>query len=445
MKRLAFVACVGIGVSSCVALSPAAEGPAAEQSAERQSQAAKADPDVAGGGYGPGSWGYHPWHPWHRGHWAGGGWGWARPWNWGWSGPWAAKFAPYGPGAGQYSNPFCGECRPLVLRESYVRRRRDDTFRFGGGLQSPNEERTSDYYEEASVSIDYSKPLDTTQYVDLNVDRTYPPGAPLVSEAARSALSSARAAFRRSDYNLALQYVNSALVRMPRDAATHEFRALVLFALGKYAAAATTLNSLLAVGPGWNWQTMAGFYPDVAVYTSQLRQLEAYTRDNPHAAEVHFLLAYHYLSEGYPEAAVKRLQQVLQLVPQAEVASRLLQKLAPPPDAEKAVPASPPADTSSAAADAGAKRLVGTWKATLPGGTAVTMTLGADSGFTWSFNRQGQTVTLSGTYTPRTSTLLLDDRSAGRLAGYFSFAADGALNFKVPRSPAGQGETVFRR
>ena len=45
----------------------------------------------------------------------------------------------------------------------------------------------------------------------------------------------------------------------------------MLFAVGKYDLAAGPLYAVLSVGPGWDWTTMAGLYPDIDVYTAQLR------------------------------------------------------------------------------------------------------------------------------------------------------------------------------
>ena len=69
---------------------------------------------------------------------------------------------------------------------------------------------------------------------------------------------------------------NDALAKVPNDSDIHEFRALCLFALGRYDEAAATLYAVLSVGPGWDWTTLIGLYPDVSVYTAQLRALESY-------------------------------------------------------------------------------------------------------------------------------------------------------------------------
>ncbi len=44
---------------------------------------------------------------------------------------------------------------------------------------------------------------------------------------------------------------------MPNDAALHEFRALVLFALQRYDDAAAALYAVLTAGPGWDWATLS--------------------------------------------------------------------------------------------------------------------------------------------------------------------------------------------
>ena len=43
--------------------------------------------------------------------------------------------------------------------------------------------------------------------------------------------------------------------------------ALCLFALGRYDESAATLYAVLSVGPGWDWTTLIGLYPDVSTST----------------------------------------------------------------------------------------------------------------------------------------------------------------------------------
>ena len=87
-----------------------------------------------------------------------------------------------------------------------------------------------------------------------------------------------RASFQQGNYTDALQQADAALAKLPNDTTLHEFRALCLFALGRYDEAAAALYAVLSVGPGWDWTTLIGLYPDVDVYTAQLRALEDYCR-----------------------------------------------------------------------------------------------------------------------------------------------------------------------
>jgi len=137
----------------------------------------------------------------------------------------------------------------------------------------------------------------------------------------------AREAFRQGAYQRALELVNSDIARLPTDAVLHEFRALVLFALKNYRDSAAALYAVLAAGPGWDWETMKSLYPDVKTYTDQLRVLEAYQRSHPQLPEASFLLAYHYLTLGYPEAARQQLENVVRLQPSDKLSAQLLQIL----------------------------------------------------------------------------------------------------------------------
>ena len=58
---------------------------------------------------------------------------------------------------------------------------------------------------------------------------------------------------------------------------------------------------------------MAGLYSDIDVYTSQLRELEAFVSANPTSKAGRFVLAYHYLTQGNTDAAVNQFKQVVAL------------------------------------------------------------------------------------------------------------------------------------
>ena len=115
---------------------------------------------------------------------------------------------------------------------------------------------------------DYAQPIDTVSAAP----------AEDVTDPAMATFDAARDSFKQGNYDQALQQTNEALAKLPNDSDMHEFRALCLFALGRYDEAAATLYAVLAVGPGWDWTTLIGLYPDVSVYTAQLRALEDYCR-----------------------------------------------------------------------------------------------------------------------------------------------------------------------
>jgi TolA-binding protein len=153
-------------------------------------------------------------------------------------------------------------------------------------------------------------------------------------QAAQQTLDEARAAFKRGDYATAQDLAEQALRNVPGDTTLHEFRALTLFAQGKYRDAAGAVYAVLAAGPGWNWDTLRALYPDVATYTAQLRALEGYQRNHPDAAEASFLLAYNYLSLGSTEAAVRMLRLTVRANPKDTLSPQILKMLTQAPAAD---------------------------------------------------------------------------------------------------------------
>ena len=121
----------------------------------------------------------------------------------------------------------------------------------------------------------------------------------------------------------------------------HEFLGLVYFAQGKYDQAAEPLYAVLSVGPGWDWTTVSGMYPDVETYTRQLRALEANVRANPNSAPARFVLAYQYLVQGHDQNAVDQLKAAVKLQPGDTLSAQLIAHLQPtgaaqPPSADAA-------------------------------------------------------------------------------------------------------------
>jgi len=265
-------------------------------------------------------------------------------------------------------------------------------------------------------------------------------------------LNSAVAAFKQNDYDTALSLANQGIQQYPSDSVMHEFRALVLFAKGDYKQAAATIHSVLAVGPGWDWTTLSGLYNDVAVYTTQLRALEAAVRQTPNDGAGRFLLAYHYMSDGYPDSAVKQLQQVVQLVPNDKVANDLLRMMSAPAsqssqggtpataNATQPTPQPPatnqanaPTQPSGPPIDAAA--MVGSWKASRDDGSSFQLTLTADKSFTWSFTQNNQAPqSFDGTYTIEGNALALERKGGGSMVAEIT-QKNGQFNFKPVGAP----------
>jgi tetratricopeptide (TPR) repeat protein len=346
-------------------------------------------------------WNGHGWdNAWYHGHWHGhwdhywhGGWGnwWLNPWYsgafWGVTG-WGLGAAVYDWGYLPYYNPY------------YVQ-----SYTFGPSV------------------INYEQPIQTVDYADDASDGSG--NGPAVSPEATQHADAAREAFYNENYRLALTEIQKAIGRMPGDPAFHEFRALCLFALHEYRAAAAAVHSLLAVGPGWDWTTMIGLYPSEDVYTKQLRALENFRRDHPNDAAARFLLAYQYMTMGYTQAAATELRAVMKLQPRDQVANQLLSMIttappqgqsgSPPPNAEEPNPTEtapppkgPPVDLAS---------LTGTWTARREDGSSIQLTLTPDAHFTWRYGQGDRSHEFTGTATASNNLLILQQANGESMVG----------------------------
>jgi len=364
-----------------------------------------------GYGYGFGPWGYGGYGMGFGGLGFGGlgGYGgyFGYPLGWG-LGAWGLGSLMYGSGYLGYSNPYYG----------------------GGGGGS-----FGGYNYSQPIPVDYG-----AQAAAVTTDTSQNP--------ADAMLNDAIAAFKQGDYDAALDIVNRAITQYPSDAVLHEFRALVLFAKADYQQAAATLHSVLAVGPGWDWTTLSTLYPNVSVYTDQLRALEAFVRSHPQDGAARFVLAYHYITLGHADAAARQLSQVVQLVSNDKLANSLLMMLKPPsqgqgaqpgqpgqPAAEQPTPRPPEEATPTGPAVDPAK-LVGSWKAAREDGSKFELTLANDSTFTWKFSQAKQKPQeFSGKYTLEGNVLALERKDGGSLVGQVSFDGDKKFKFKAVGGP----------
>lgn len=257
----------------------------------------------------------------------------------------------------------------------------------------------------------------------------------------------ARALFERGDYQLALAEANRAIAIVPNDTLMHEFRALCLFATKDYQQSAAGVYAVLSIGPGWDWATVSGLYPDANAYTQQLRSLEAYCNENPQAPHARFLLAYHYLLEGHDQEAATELEAVIELQPKDQLAVQLLKGLKDSPDDD--TPAGPslatPATTAPPAPPVQPAMVIGNWKADRSDGSAFELNLSQDNKFLWKFNQDGKQQQLQGTYTLANNFLILAANEQNTLVGQVAMAPGDKLKFKLAGGAPNDPGLTFTR
>ena len=286
------------------------------------------------------------------------------------------------------------------------------------------------YYTEVIVidntPIDYSRPIVVA--TPSPATQVAAAGQQAADGQAEQALDAARDAFVRSDYASAMTQVNRAIVLKPNDTVPHEFRGLILFATKRYKEAAATIYAVLSVGPGWDWATLSGFYPDVNLYTAQLRALEQYRNEHLTSPEVRFLLAYQYMSCGHSEAAIVELKEVVRLSPKDQLSAQLLAALTqdksgaqPAPIAMPAVPAKPVSAAS----------LVGNWTASRRDGSSLAFDVAKDGTYSWRYTAQGKSQTFSGAYTVADNLLILKEAGTPKMIGQIILVNDNQFSFKL--------------
>jgi tetratricopeptide (TPR) repeat protein len=378
-------------------------------------------------GYGLGGWGYGGY----------GGYGWGYPGYGGWGYP------EYGLGYGGYGlgyGPSSWLYGPMLYDWGY------STY-------------NNPYYYSvpSTVVYDYSQPI----------NRTLAPPAQSATDQANALFDQARDAFRAQDYTSALNLADQALTQLPNDPTLHEFRAVVLFALQRYDDAAAALYAVLSVGPGWDWTTLIGLYPNVDVYTQQLRALEAYTSAHPQMAPPRFVLAYHYLTEGHVDAAVTQLQTVTHLQPKDTLSAKLLGQLRPaqqpapgpalaasqPPAPATPAPASPtgPVPTQAVVPTTPVKEgnLAGSWTAHQPAAnTTIDLTLQDNNKFVWQVTTQGKTQQFQGDRTYLSGILTLAQSGQNPLpplVGHVTWTDENHFTFTLLGTGPGDPGLAFTK
>jgi tetratricopeptide (TPR) repeat protein len=289
---------------------------------------------------------------------------------------------------------------------------------------------------EASVSYDYGQPI--------NAQRTLPPK--LATDKAVSTFNSARQAFKREDYPSALILVDHALKLTPSDPTMHEFRALTLFALRRGDQAAEALYAVLSVKPGWDWMTLISLYGDPARYTEQLRAFEAYSTQTPRSAQTHFVLAYHYLTQEFAEAAVGQFKLATALEPKDTLSAQLIQQIEHPAHTVASTGLAQPAGFAGAVSGRNGGRIEGTWIARRSNDVDVIVNFQDNDRFVWKVRDRGKDREFQGKSTERDGIVtLVDDENQEAIVGSLNWTGENHLVFKVIGAVPGDPGLSFTR
>lgn len=269
-----------------------------------------------------------------------------------------------------------------------------------------------------------------------------------------AALGAARFSFAAGDPASALEAIDLVVVeRGGSDLSLQQFRALALFALGRYDEAAAVVGSVLASGPVWDWATLIGHYQTPTAYTEQLRRLEARVDSGTAGRGIRSLLGYHYLVAGHqaeaefllaqrenpvaaPQSIPGRAASVAPSVPQREESN--VSEKAPPvvdhslasseeqenrknqetaPSAPAVVPEIPETERSVPDPVGNSPRietdpLVARWKTVSTGGEPIVLDLAPDGSFLWKHGKGGNATALEGKWRIEEETRLILDTGA---------------------------------
>ena len=245
------------------------------------------------------------------------------------------------------------------------------------------------------------------------------------------AFEQARAAFTAGEYETALTQLDVTLQTMPRDTVVHEFRGLVLFAMKKYPDSAASVYAVLSAGPGWDWTTMSGLYPNVNVYTQQLRELENFMKSNPSSADASFLLGYHYLTMGHKDVAKEYFGTALKQLPGDRLLTQLAGTTAPISQELKSSPTTVPAPAELTPDQIlTVDQMVGTWKASSPE-AQFELTLTSDGRFVWIYARGKTKETVKGVFAIDQNNLAMEPDAGGTMLAEITNAGPTQFQFKM--------------
>ena len=298
------------------------------------------------------------------------------------------------------------------------------------------------------VAVSYQPPVEPVSAAAIAPSTAPVPSGTLPLQ---TVLNVSVAAFKQNQFDRALEEVNRGIEQHPGEAVLHEFRALILFAKGDYQQAAATLHAVLAVGPGWDWNTLISVYSSASVYSTQFRALEGFVKQKPDDGAARFLLAYHYLTGGHRDAAARMLRRVVELVPNDRVAAELLKSLTSekaelPQLAALPTPQPPPVEPTPAADAIDRSKVLGVWKASRSDGSTFTLKLAEDKSFQWSFTPHEQpTQSFEGSFTLAGNVVTLNRSGGGSLVAEIQIRDESHFRFKLVGAPADDSGLDFKR
>ncbi|MEO5917034.1 MAG: tetratricopeptide repeat protein [Luteolibacter sp.] len=376
--------------------------------------------------YRPNYWGARPWwgagscHSWHHGH-----------WNYGYNNRYYHNHYYYNDG--NFASGFMWGIAAWSLGNMI----------YDMGYQSYRNPYPAPPVQSSvsKTTINYNQPVSVTAAAN-------PPGdeaaTTLAETKSADATEASRAAFKTGDYVAALKSADEAIAYTPGDVTLHEYRALVLFALGRYSDAAGVLNPVLASGPGWGWDTMVGFYGSATTYSDQLRKLENYVKGKPDAADARFLLGYHYLVSGHMEDAYEQFAKASTLQP-ADSVSRQLRDLTKSSLPDNGDDATPEAPEPPAPAPIPSEKLVGTWVSDRGEAGKVTFTMAESGDYTWSYINGGDSKLMKGTYGLDDKGLLVLSSDDSQMVSAVTLDGDSKMKFVLVGAPDGDPGLDFTK
>lgn len=308
-------------------------------------------------------------------------------------------------------------------------------------------------YQARPVYISENTQVTYTEPITQVAVRSAPKEDTEVQEITRkseSLIAESQTAFKQRNYLVALELADKAIAASPGDGALHEYRALVLFALGKYGDAAGVLNPVLASGPGWDWSTMIALYDSQQTYTDQLQNLEAYTEQKPESADCHFLLGYHYMVCGHLDLATPQFDEAVRLMPKDSVSKELAELTR---NTEKTDEEGNPKPAEAAAPESEApepepvplEKLTGTWVSARDAGSSITLTFKDDGKFTWSYVKDGKTTEFGGEYSMNDDGLLVLDSSESQMVANVELPQESELKFVLAGGPPEDPGLAFKK